>query len=76
MKISEMIKNLEEFMSEHGDLECWYATDDEGNEYHRVYHKPSRYLITSDGEVCQDDPDELEYLGVDEKDVSQICIVN
>lgn len=30
MKISQMIKNLQSFMSEHGDLDCYYAVDDEG----------------------------------------------
>lgn len=33
MKISEMINNLQEFKDEHGDLDCWYSRDDEGNGY-------------------------------------------
>ena len=33
MKISQMIKNLQEFMKEHGNLNCWYAVDDEANIY-------------------------------------------
>ena len=43
MKISEMIKNLEAVMLANGDLECYYAVDDEGNEYHPVYFEPSIY---------------------------------
>ena len=31
MKVSEMIENLQNFMNENGDLDCWYAKDDEGN---------------------------------------------
>ena len=76
MHISEMIKNLKEFMDEHGDLECWYATDDEGNEYNKIHWAPSRYLVTRYGEVYQDDQDVLEYCDVDIKDTRPICIVN
>lgn len=36
MKVSEMIKNLCDFIEKHGDLECWYAKDDEGNGYQEV----------------------------------------
>ena len=43
MKISEMIKNLQEIMSGYGYLDCYYASDDEGNDYYRVYYKPSVY---------------------------------
>lgn len=54
MKISEMIKNLEEFKAEHGNLDCWYATDDEGNEFHEVYFDPSfRYVDEKWRNVCQ-----------------------
>ena len=48
MKISEMIKNLEEFKKEHGDLDCWYATDDEGNGYHTLF-----YSFTDDKDSLQ-----------------------
>lgn len=74
MKISEMIKNLQEFMAEHGDIECWYAVDDEGNAYHPVYYTPSLYYANEDGDVYQNleefDPD--DYV----EDMKQICIVN
>lgn len=74
MKISEMIKGLQEFMSDHGDLECYYAIDDEGNAYRPVYYTPSKYYVGEDGEVKQ-----LEDIIYDEEDVEDyepICIVN
>ena len=74
MKISEMIKNLQEFMAEHGDLECWYSEDDEGNAYHPVYFKPSMYFVNKDEEVYQSD--DLEYLDLNEEEVCPICIIN
>lgn len=75
MKISEMIKNLREFMAENGDLECWYAKDDEGNGYQEVHYEPSLYYVNKDGEVYQNIEDfDLEEVYVDE--LRQICIVN
>ena len=75
MKISEMIRNLEAVMLANGDLECYYAADDEGNAYHPVYFEPSVYWINQYDEVFQDE--DLE--GEDEEDIAeltQICIVN
>lgn len=51
MKISEIIKNLQSFMSEHGDLDCYYAEDDEGNCYHEVYYKPSLFYKNDYGNI-------------------------
>lgn len=75
MKVSKMIKNLQEFMAEHGDLECWYAVDDEGNGYKRVYYDPSLYYVDEYGDIWQqEDYDEADE---DEKeDLKPICIVN
>ena len=75
MKISEMIQNLQEFMKAHGDLECYYATDDEGNAYHPVYYGPSCYYVNEDGEmykeedILNEDPEDIE-------DLKPVCIVN
>ena len=41
MKLSEMIKNLQEIKEKHGDLECIYAADEEGNSYSNVFYSPS-----------------------------------
>lgn len=74
MKISEMIKNLHEFMEKHGDLDCWYAVDDEGNAYNKVYFKPSKYYYNEEYEVMQEE--DLEYYGLHMSDVEPICIIN
>lgn len=75
MKISEMIKNLQEFMEENGDLECWYARDDEGNGYQKVYYDPSMYYVNEYEEVYQqEDYDEADE--EDQKNLRPICIVN
>lgn len=75
MKISKMIKNLEAVMAANGDIECYYAVDDEGNAYHQVYFEPSVYWINKYGDVFQDEDLEDE----DSEDIAelqQICIVN
>lgn len=75
MKISDMIKNLYAFMDEHGDLECWYAEDDEGNGYHPVYFGPNMYYVNEDNEVFQEEDLEDE----DPEDIGEltkICVVN
>ena len=75
MKISEMIKNLEGVMAANGDIECYFAVDDEGNAYHPVYFEPSVYWINKYGDVFQDEDIEDE----DPEDIAelkQICIVN
>ena len=41
MKITEMIKGLQEVKEKYGDLECWSAVDDEGNGYNKVYYDPT-----------------------------------
>lgn len=75
MKVSEMIKNLQEFMEEHGDLNCWYAVDDEGNEYHEVYYEPSKYYVDKEGN-CYATMDDVEYCDLKAEDVKKICLVN
>ena len=74
MKVSEMIKNLQEFMNKNGDIECYYAVDDEGNAYHPVYFTPSKYYISEDGDVMQ--REDLEEYELHIEDVEPICIVN
>lgn len=74
MKISEMIKGLQEFMAEHGDLDCYYATDDEGNAYHPVNYTPSKYYVDLDCDVYQ--LEDIEYYERDVNEFKPICIVN
>ena len=61
-------------MLEHGNLEYWYAEDDEGNAHHEVHYSPSLYYVDEDCNVysCIED---AEYC-VDIKDIRAICIVN
>jgi hypothetical protein len=78
MKISEMIKNLEKFMAEYGDLDCWYARDDEGNGYQEVYFSPSFRYVNEEGEMySEEDLEEyLEDYELTKEDVTPVCIVN
>ena len=75
MKVSDMINNLQFFIEEYGDLECWYAVDDEGNDYKPVYFSPSCYYANKYGNVYQwdeikdEDPEDI-------MDLEQVCIVN
>lgn len=75
MKVSEMIKNLQTFMEEYGDLECWYAEDDEGNNCHPIYFSPSCYYANKYGnayawdDIKDEDPEDI-------MDLEPVCIVN
>ena len=75
MKISEMIKNLSGFMEKYGDLECWYASDDEGNAYHKVYFEPGLMCVDKyDGNVYTlEDAEEME---ISSEDYKVVCVVN
>ena len=75
MKVSEMIKNLQEFMEVHGDIDCWYAVDDEGNGYQEVHFDPSKYYVDEDKNVYTSIED-VEYCDLNIEDVRPICIVN
>lgn len=75
MKISDMIKNLYAFMDEHGDVECWYAVDDEGNGFSPVYFDPSLRYVNVYEDVFQEEDLEDE----DPEDIAEltkICVVN
>ena len=75
MKVSEMIKNLQEFMNENGDLDCYYAVDDEGNGYSEIHYTPSKYYVNNYGDVFQqEDYDEADE--EDKEDLTPICVVN
>lgn len=78
MKVSEMIKNLQEFMEENGDIDCYYAVDDEGNDYKPVYYSPTLMLENSYGDLYQVEAiDEDESLDEEERaEFKKVCIVN
>ena len=81
MKVSEMIKNLQEFMEENGDIDCYYAEDDEGNGYKAVHYSPTLMYIDEDEEAYS-----IESIDEDRKDgylsdedfanFKRVCIVN
>ena len=75
MKVSEMIRNLQKFMKENGDLDCWYAVDDEGNSFNEIYFEPTLYYVNEDSEVYQS-LDDLECYELDLTKIQQICVVN
>ena len=80
MKISGMIKNLQELMEKHGDLDCWYAVDDEGNGYQKIHYEPVLYYVPKCDSVYAD----YAYISIKDvedndltiEDVTPICIVN
>ena len=41
MKISELVKNLQEILEKYGDLDLITAIDDEGNGFNEIYFEPS-----------------------------------
>ena len=51
LKISEIISALEEIKKSEGDLECYYASDEEGNSYYPVFYHASPMDI-DDKKVC------------------------
>lgn len=45
MKLSDHIKHCQSLLADKGDLECYYAKDEEGNGYHQLEFSPSIYYI-------------------------------
>lgn len=78
MKVSEMIKNLQDFMEENGDIDCYYAVDDEGNGYNEVYYKPTLMLEAPYGDLYSvKEIEEDDSLDEDERgEFKKVCIVN
>jgi hypothetical protein len=78
MKLSEHIKACQSILDEHGDIECYYAIDEEGNAYHTVAFEPSVYYAMEDDlrqrTDCLYNSEEIaEYL--DDKFVP-LCVIN
>ena len=78
MKVSEMIENLQEFMAENGDIDCYYAVDDGGNDYKEVYYKPTLMLENPYGDMYSVEAiEEDESLDEEERaEFKKVCIVN
>jgi len=77
MKLSEYISELQEFLKEHGDIECYYASDDEGNSYQSVGYAGSlMYKMMDDNDYhpslyCEEDLEEYE-----DDEFEKVCVVN
>jgi hypothetical protein len=79
MKLSEYIQKLQNFMEKNGDLNCFYSSDDEGNEYIKVSFSPSA-LFTTEPEGYRVDMISQEGLAdLDDEDKSEffkVCVIN
>ena len=81
MKVSEMIKNLQGFKKDYGDIDCYYAEDDEGNGYSKVHYRPTLMYVDGYGQAYS-----IESIEQDRKDgyltdeeyagFKKVCIVN
>lgn len=78
MKLSKMIENLQEVLKEQGDIDCYYAVDDEGNEYKEVIYSPSVMFKDSYGDIfCEEDVnDDNEFDDEDRAELKKVCVVN
>lgn len=76
MLLSKYIEGLQKVLNEHGDLECYYAIDDEGNGYQKVIYNGTVFY-TEYPEYRLDiacPEDEIEECGLENP--VKICIVN
>jgi len=83
MKLSEYIKGLQKFLKENGDMECYYAKDDEGNAYQEVHYTGSKFIITDSQKdeyypdlIDTNDTERVEDLKRDSDDFSFVCVIN
>jgi hypothetical protein len=82
MKLSEYIAGLTKFMAENGDMEAFYAADDEGNAYQGCSHAGSLYHIQEHQkdewrpELIGDDPEYLQEIKDYGGTLIQVCVVN
>lgn len=73
MKLSKHIKECEEFLKQHGDLECIYATDDEGNNFYPATFEPCLMFQDANGEYMGRTDYEERY---GEAPYEKVCCVN
>jgi hypothetical protein len=83
MKLSEYIKSLQDFLKENGDMNCFYAIDDEGNGYQQVNYGGTLFYTENPDEYRPElyQEDDFEYIiehgYVEEKeDLVTVCIIN
>lgn len=73
MKLTTYIEKLQELLVEHGDLELIYSTDDEGNEYRKLYYDPGvvNYIESDYCIIHEDDIEEY-----DESEYQKVICIN
>lgn len=74
MKLSEMINYLQSLLKTNGDLDCCYASDDEGNAYSLIHFTPGIVFLNEDNELVH--PDELDPEAPLPEGVQAYCCVN
>lgn len=83
MKLSEYIVGLQAFLQENGDMDAYYAADDEGNAYQDVGHAGSLFYLPEHEKdewrpdlVGSDDEEYIAELKEDETELIPVCVVN
>ena len=83
MKLSEYIAGLQKFLDENGDMDAYYAADDEGNAYQGCGYAASLYHLTEHAKdewrpdlIGDDDPEYLQELKDEGTKLIQVCVVN
>lgn len=78
MKVSEVIKDLQDFMEEYGDCECWHMVGDDARDYKLDYDRVDGYTgalyFTCEGLFL---PEEyINYRGYKDDEYELVCIMN
>lgn len=75
MLLSKYIEGLQKFLNSEGDMECYYASDDEGNDYiHVSFNGSLRY--TYDDKAYRAETIDEEEIEEDDKFIRKICVIN
>ena len=59
MTLRQYLEGLKKFVREHGDSEVVYASDEEGNSFHKVFYTPSAGFYKN-GEYYPADQETIE----------------
>lgn len=78
MKVSQVIKNLQEFMDKYGDCECFHMVGDNVHDYHLDYDSTDGetlcLYLTWEGLFCSKEHiDKYEY---PDNEYELVCILN
>ena len=83
MKLSEYIAGLQAFLQENGDMDAYYAADDEGNAYQDVGFMGSLFYLPEHEKESRHpelvggyDKEYIAELKEDEIELTPVCVVN